>query len=443
METTKIFRSEEPEFCYNAPAGLRNGFLAASEGFMPTRTTTIPVHEDENLELRITQTGDALLAGLVRVLDQVPGSDAGPQRLATELGVDKVLASRLLKAVRSPDAMSAMHRAPGPDPLRRVLKASEKLGVPSDDLVAAHAAVDRFEALIRSELGDRSALEAVLSAWVPEARREFELRRSQAAFRAMSQLKGVEADVFAEAAILWPTEDGERIEVVWIKAVRGVRRLRPGALVKFTSQRSVESSDARRPLTLAGEPVESVPSTVVPEFSSSPVPTLVAQVVGEHTHYILDGIGLGEPADVVTCEVNHAEIARYVPASRGRRAWASSDVAIPSKRLQLDVLVHEDLFPGEHPDLRIYDSTIRGTADRNDPSRDIDQLDLLASVDHLGRGVSRFGSDHVRRYRRLLEHVCSALAFDGDKLRGYRVVADYPIYGAQYTMSFRTTDPPA
>ncbi len=410
---------------------------------MPVNAPSNSSREDATLELRITQTGDALLAGLAKVLEQVPGSDAGPQRLATELGVDKVLASRLLKAVRSPDAMSAMHRAPGPDPLRRVLKASERLGVAAPDLAAAHAAIDRFESLIRSDLGDRSALEAVLSAWVPEARREFELRRMQTAFRAMSQLKGVEADVFAEAAIFWPNDDGDHIDVVWIKAVRGVRRLRPGVTVKFTSHRSVEAPGARRPLTLAGEPVESVPSTVVPEFSTEPVPTLAGHVVGEHTHYLLEGIGLGEPADVVTCEVNRAEIPRYLPRSRARRAWASSDIAIPAKKFQLDVFVHPDVFPDEHPDLRVYDSTIRGTADRNDPSRDIDQFDLLASVEHLGQGATRFGSDAVRRYRSLIEHVCQSVGFESDQLRGYRVRADYPIYGSQYTMSFRTTDPPA
>ncbi|GJM18925.1 MAG: hypothetical protein DHS20C14_11380 [Phycisphaeraceae bacterium] len=395
------------------------------------------------LEVRITESGEALLAGLSGVLRQVPSADAGPQRLATALGVDKVLASRLLKAVRGGDAMSVLHRAPGPEPLRRVLRACSKAGVEPDALAEAHAAVDLFESLIRSEVGDRSGLEAILSAWIPEARRDFELRRKQAAFRAMSQLKGMHADAFAEAAIFWPSDDGERVDVVWLKAVIGLRCLRPGAVVRFTSQRSIEDAAGRRPRTLEGEPVESVANTVVPEFCSSPTPELTGNVVGEMTHYTLDRVSLGQSADVVTCEVNRAEIARYLPASRGRRAWASSDTAICSRVLQLDVLVHPDVFPGERPDLRIYDSAIRGTADRNDPSRDIDQLDLLESIDELGVGIDRFGSSHVPRYRSLLRHTCECLGYDGDLLRGYRVSSDYPVYGSQYAMSFRTTEPPA
>ncbi|MBL8886957.1 MAG: hypothetical protein JNK16_09870 [Phycisphaerales bacterium] len=395
------------------------------------------------LDVRIMRTGDELMSGLTKVLKFVPGNDAGPQRLATELGVDTVLASRLLKAVRSPDSMSMIHRTPGPEPLRRVLKASAKHGVPADVLAAAHEAVDAFENLIDSAAGDRSSLEAILSAWVPEARREFELRRKQAAFRAISQLKGVQANVFAETAIFTPSADGQHCDVVWIKAVSGLSRLRPAAVVKFTSKRGVETPNTRLPVTLQGEPIDSVQNAVVPEFCTSPTPALTAQIVGEQTHYLLEGVKLGDSIQLMTCEVNRSEIARYVQTSRGRRAWSSSDLAIPAQRFQFDTIVHQDLFPGEHPDLRIYDTAIRGTADRNDPARDIDQFDLLETVEHLGTGLARFASSDVPRYRQMLEFICSKLAYDPMKLRGYRVASDYPLYGSQYAMSFRTTDPPA
>ncbi|HWB20689.1 MAG TPA: hypothetical protein VG711_10335, partial [Phycisphaerales bacterium] len=291
-------------------------------------------HSADPLEMRITRAGDELLTTLGKVVEQVPGADGGPQRLAAELGIDMVLASRLLKAVRSPDAMSVIHRAPGPEPLRRVLKASAKLGVSADDLAAAHAAVDEFENLIRTEVGDRSALEAILSAWVPEARRDFELRRKQAAFRAISQLKGVHAEVFAETAIFWPSDDRQHVDVVWIKSVTGLARLRPGAIVKFISKRGVEQPDGRKPMTLAGERVDSVANAVVPEFCSEPTPKLTARVQGEQTHYLLEGVRVGEAVHVVTCEVNRNEIARYVPTSKSRRAWASSDLVLPAQRIQ-------------------------------------------------------------------------------------------------------------
>lgn len=405
----------------------------------------IPDRPLESIEVRITQTGDALLRGMSRVIERVPGSEAGPQKLAGQLGVDKVLASRLLKALRSSDPMAMVHRTPGPEPLRRVLAGSAKWGVPADLLAEAHAAVDGYEDLIRTDIGDRSALEAILSAWVPEARREFELRRKQAAYRAMSQLKGVEAEVYAEAAIFWPSEDHAHIDIVWIKAVIGLHRLRPGVPVHFTSQRRVEGREGRRPTTLQGEAVDTVEGAVVAEFSTNPVPRLKTQIAGEATHYLLDepGFGSGSAVNLVTCEVNRSEIPRYLPTSRNRRAWASSDINIPTRTSQFDLLIHEDLFPGESPDLRVYDTTIRGQADVNDRTRDIDRFDLLETVDALGMGSHRFGSSVVPQYRALLAHVCDTLGFDGERLRGHRVVSEYPIYGCQFALTLRTTEPPA
>ena len=125
------------------------------------------------LDVVIARTGDELLATLSRVLGQVPGTaNAGPQALATRLGIDKVLASRLLKALRAGDPLAVVNRAPGPEPLRRVLDAAESLGVAEATLSPAREAVDRFERLIRDEIGDRSSLDAILAAWVPDARRE-------------------------------------------------------------------------------------------------------------------------------------------------------------------------------------------------------------------------------------------------------------------------------
>lgn len=418
---------------------------------MPTpsaKSRTARRQSADALESRVVRTGDELLASLSRVMARLNGAAAGPQKLAKELGVDKVLASRLLKALRSPDGMTAMHRAPGPDLVRRVLRASAKLGVPAEDIAAADAATDAFEELIRAHggaqggSGDRTGLETVLSAWVPEARRDFEIKRKQSAFRAISQLKGVQADAFAETAIFWPSADGRHIDIVWLKCVIGLTRLRPGVSVKFTSQRAVDDSTQRRAQTLAGEPIESVDNAVLTEYCGSPAPRLSATLAGQQVHYLVEDARLGEPVRLVTCEVNRGEIPRYVPRSRNRRAWSSSDIAIPAREFQFDTLVHEDLYPGEHPDLRVYDTAVRGTADRNDPARDIDQFDLLDRVQQLGMASSALGSSHVPQYRRMLDDICERLGFDAGKLRAYRVEASYPLYGAQYVMSFGTTEPP-
>ena len=147
------------------------------------------------LEARITEVGTELGASLNLVLDALAEGRRGPQVLARALGLDKVLTSRLLKAARSRDPMAVAYHAPGPEPLRRFVKAARKRDVEGAIAERAERAVADFETLIREDIGDRSALDAMISAWLPEAREVFELRRRQTAFKALSQLKGVSAEV--------------------------------------------------------------------------------------------------------------------------------------------------------------------------------------------------------------------------------------------------------
>jgi len=389
--------------------------------------------------------GEGLLSSFEPVLAEVPEANSGPQKLAGALGIDKVLASRLLKMMRSYDAMTAVHRAPGPDPLRRALKAAERVGVDPALIGAAEESVDALEKLIRVELGDRSVLGTILSAWVPEARSEFETRRKQSVHRAMSQIQGVEVDVCDKTVVYWPSEDGLHLDSAILRMVHGLRRLRPGVTVHYSSMYPETMSGASRPANLAGEPIDSVSGAIVPEFSTSPVPEITARVAGDGTtHYLLDetSLGISTAIDLVSCEIVRPMAPRYRPRSHNRRTWSSMAINLPTKVSQFDFLVHEDVFPGEAPDLRLYDTVIRGNADVNDPARDIDRLDLLADIETLGTGVRRFGSSDVPRYQKTITHVMDRLGLDGSKFRGYRVSCEFPIYGSQFAMSFKTTDPP-
>jgi hypothetical protein len=103
--------------------------------------------------------------------------------------------------------------------------------------------------------------------------------------------------------------------------------------------------------------------------------------------------------------------------------------------LQFDVLVHRDLYPGNEPELVIYDTAFQGVASVNDRARDVDRLDLLESVDALG-APPRLRSADVPRYAELIEAAARSAGFDLPSFRGYRTRVDYPLYGSQVTMAF-------
>lgn len=397
--------------------------------------------EPSDIEIRIFQIGSCLMDSLGRVLDAIPDTPQGPQALARHINVDKVLASRLLRAVRSPDEMAALHRFPGPEPLRRVLRGASKVGVDAALIASAEDAVDRFACLIRDDLGDRGALDAIVSAWVPEARREFELRSKQTAFKAMSQLKGARADAILATAIIHPAADDGRLDLVWLSGVSGLQRLRPGAAVKLATRRMIPEDSDRRPFALDGKPVDGLHESVLDEFSGNPSPHIDTHHAGEVVHYTLGPAEFGprHAQDIVIAEVNRSEMPSSIPKDQDRRAFFFAETSIPAKVLQFDAIVHRDVYPGSDPRLRIYDTASEGVADVNDHGRDMDQLDVLESIEPLGATVGRIGSSSIPRYGSLIRHVFDRVQWDRDAFRIFRCRIDYPIYGSQIAMCF---DPP-
>jgi hypothetical protein len=387
----------------------------------------------------IATTGSRLVSTLSALIAQLGDPAIGPVALGKKLGIDKVLASRLLKGLRSGDPFSAVHRLPGPAPLRRVVESAQALGVGHEYTDAARAAVDEFDGLIRRNAGDRSTLETLLSAWIPEARREFELRRKQAAFRAMSQLRGVEAETNTATVFLRPNPDiPTMIDVVWLNALFNLKRLRPGAPVRFATRRIVSTPTGERmPVSLDGSSVDDLRGLLLPQFCSSPLPELEVSRFDNVVKYALadDGV-VGGATDLVFCEVNRAELPRYLPKGSPRRTYFFAEVQVPVKTLVFDVLVDSDLFPGGEPALRVYDTALEGIASVNDRSRDGDIYDMSEEITALGTGLARCRTERVPRCMAMLDTVVQSLGWNGDRLRAYRCVVEYPIYGSQVTMLF-------
>lgn len=391
------------------------------------------------IEIDISSTGRDLARSLGRVLDAV--GSGGPVEIAKTLGIDKVLASRALKAARNRDPMAVVFLAPGPDPLRRMLKAASRRGVEAALLDSAERAVDQFDRLIKKHAGDRSALDAILSSWLPEARAEFELRRKQSAFKAISQLKGAVADVNLATVMLGPSADGEHLDVVWISGLLGLHRLRPGAAVKFATRRLDGGDAPRRPMSLDGHAVDDLEGVRLDQYCTAPPPRLDIVRAGDVVHYTLAGEAFGprSAVDLVFAEVNRNEMKRFVSAGSRRKGYVFAEVSTPVRTLHFDVLVHAEVYPGADPELCIYDTALDGVANINDPGRDIDRMDMLESIQSLGVGPSRWRSGDVPNYAELVREVCVKLDWNAQAFRGYRCRIDYPMYGSQIAMAF---DPP-
>lgn len=401
-------------------------------------TFATPPAQDPPLEERISATAAELQTALREVLEGLPGVGEGPQALAQALGLTTVFGSRLLKAVRQHDPLAVAFHAPGPAPLRRFVRAARRRGVGAERVRRAVAAITEFETLVRQEAGDRSAFNALVSAWLPEARGAFEARRKQSVFKAMSELKGAAAERTLATVILHPSESGRSLDVVWLLGLYGLRRLRPGATVKLTSRRMGDEATSRRPRSLSGQSVEDLEGLRLDQFCQAAPAPMEVHKAGNRVHYLLGGeeVTPSGGVDLLLAEVNLEEIRRFVPRGSGRRGHFFAEVSTPCQAIVFDAMLHRDVYPGVRPELFLYDTTFEGVADVNDRSRDVDRLETSESVRELGAGIAPLRGTAVPRYTELLTQVHSALGWNPDEFRTWRVAIEYPLYGSQVTLAF-------
>jgi hypothetical protein len=239
------------------------------------------------------------------------------------------------------------------------------------------------------------------------------------------------------------------MEVVWVHGLTGLHRVRPGVAVKIASRRMTAEPTTRRSESLEGVPIELDSPPLVRDFCSRPTPDVRVHHVKDSMFYILggDGFGSGASVDIVFAEVNRAELkvpARaqdQVPEEVGgemRGAFFFAETVVPAKTLQFDMIVHESLFAGQDPVLRLHDTCFEGVADAMDPRRDLDRLDMMESIISLGRGLAGVRSSLLPRYAELLQRVMSGAGYEAAQMRAYRCAIDYPLYGSQVSMLFRT-----
>jgi len=391
----------------------------------------------QNLKQQVQEVGEDLSRALSRVLEAIPGSPHPPQRLADQLGTTVVNTSRLLKALSAGDPIAVLAHAPGPEPLRRILKSMRGKGPQRALLERAQKVVERFERMIQEEGGDRGSFDAVLATWLPEQRRRFEARRRQAAFKAMSELRGCSCDIDLSTLLLCPSQTPDRMDIACLQATYGLRRMRPGVPIKFGTRRLTQEDDPRHPADLDGNPaIDGLSSVRLDDFCVAPPAPLEPRVVGSTVLYLLGETGFGprSAVDIVLGELNRSELPLEPDA--GEERFFFHQAAVPARRAHFDLLAHRDLFDGKAPRLVVYDTTCEGPAVVNDPLRASDQIEVSETVQSWDAAGDALHGAGIPRYSDLVTSACGRLGWELADLRLHRLVVEHPLLGMQLCLSF-------
>lgn len=396
-----------------------------------------------SLEAKIIAVGQDLTDTFKAMLAELPDSPVRPQETSRALAIDPVLSSRLLKSLGKGDPIAVVQHIPGPDPLRRILKSAAKKGVARQTIEAAQKSVENFVLLIRNETGSRSSLSAVIASLLPDARAEFEVRRKQAAFKALSELKGASADVNLATFIIAPSKTPGRLDLILVVGLLGLRRWNPQATIRVGMAPRDSQSQLRKATSLDGQPViglEGLSGLRLDQFCTAPPSVLELRRISDCGHYIIGGNNFSPraPGDLIYAEAYFADGVRHAHKTPGRKSGTTAQAPVPCKLQIHDVLIHPDLFKGQMPEFHVTDTAQGGMAPVNDRSRDIDRWTLLESVQSMGTGLSHFRASEIPHYVDLLRHTFKSVGWNGEDFRGFRARIEFPIYCSQSSITFNT-----
>ena len=412
---------------------------------MQTRPGTSPSSLEAGSEIqeRVEHLGSELAEALSAVLAEVPNRGAGPQMLANVLEITVATASRLLKALSQERPVAILQLIPGPNPLRRIVESARAHGVSASTSGTALARIEEFDLLIREIAGYRSSFKAVLSTWLPGERREFEAARRQSVFKAMCELNGVSCDLDLSSILLHPSQEPGKLDLVDVKALLGIDRIRPDAVVHLSTQAvdvgGVRTRGERTPSNLAGEPAsDGLHSVRLDAYCSARPAPLSIQTRGGHVLYSLGPTGFGPSStvDLVLAEVNRAELDVFEPGHEAMRPYFFHLPELAARKSVFDLVVHRDVYPDFPLELLAFDTTGRGPASVNDPLRSVDRRRVHDELTVLGPGLARLRLLEFPRYTELLREVMEKLGWDPLEFRTYRLKLAYPLLGAQMTMAF-------
>lgn len=410
------------------------------------------------------RTGERLQAELRALVRSFPVETRTIVEMSRWLGVTRPVCQRLLRAIRHRgDPLTALSYFPGLQGLHQIVQAARRRSCDESLVAVATAAVDQYAVLIDEHGGSQTRLLAAL-ATIETFRRdagrheaapvdETESAR-QSAFESIRVLTRREFQTHLGVFLYRPrTDDPQKMDCITAMGMIGVQR-RPDALpicpthrFAYGDAKELEKADIHVQSVGDAPLAAGAPLSVLDRFCSKPLPHVVARQLGGQLPVLIDpDRAAKEPFDVVL-GTNFQAVEH--PAYHEPRLLDCSLVSEgPSQNLVMSVHLHRSLAQASIPTLAAYMVGNRGPiaspdTGRYDPltanlaaDRWFDRLPDRPRLEHLGMGLDRASCPAYPRLGELAEYLCSSQGWNPDEFVGYQCQVTYPLWGAQYLLSF-------
>src|SRR5262245_24093218 len=385
-----------------------------------------------DLRLRIEATGRELRRAINIVLEAVAGPRPRPTRVAQAIGLDKSLASRLVRSVRATSDMDLMHFVPSPGGLQIFADLARRYADPAS-IEHLRAAADRFTELLDAVPGGRASIDAQIAEDSRVALEKREHIAKQASFKAMSFVLGHFCDVLTTSLFLVPSANGRRVDGIEVHRRLGLRRMRPRtplALLSFWA----EASDAMKENAISFENVDGEPGAanptgfLLPEYSTQPLPELDVMRDGEMTTLVLGGNSSGHAPTQLTSVFRIRNGWALAPEAR-YQSLRGYVLHTPCREVVRDVYIAESLYSDATPQVSFVLPGPRAAMrpPRATGQRHFTEVGLTSSIVQLPPSPQPYDIPGVVNHAAVVKHALERTGHSMTRFRGWRFAMTYPI----------------
>lgn len=397
------------------------------------------------LEERLRALSKAMCSALEQTLKAaLHATDARsirPVQLTQGLGLNKSLASRVIRALHETDPLRALRGIPTPQGLHLIERAAREANADEAALERLSDAASAYAELLSEFSGGRTDLEATLAGWIPEERERAERDARRSVFRGMTTLSGTRAGTVYNSLYLIPSPtDPSKVDSLLIAIRQDVRRLRVGAPLLVMSFGPFGEDDGwkERRRTLDGQPVDNDPRTfLLPDLCSHPLPELqLAQSRCDATEIRIaeDALDVNESATLgLGCRtIEHFE--RYATEA-GRYGQMAVRAGRPTEAMTLYLFVHSEIEIDGDPFATVtLDHPVPRVERREPPVPDSDERTRAPKVIRLDEHPSGLSSQDVRSCKAIAENATREAGFSPDQFRKFRTRIEFPIQSEELVL---------
>lgn len=392
---------------------------SARLGVMPHAPSSTTATLPEAFVAEARETISVFCSYVDRLLEGSPRPIGRATDLKLVLGVRMSLAWQIFKITQIEDTLDAVTYIPRPDAMKRLLAAAEDAGFSKEAVWELTGAYERFAEFVNHHAGDRGSFDAMIAALGGQAAEQVDLRDRRAAFRAESNIWGVQSRMLYRCVVRHRSEDVSSDNVVLVSGSMGLRALRRVPSLPLI----------RRAIVLKGRSSEAQlrqpnhPIKLLGEFCTHPTPVIETTEIGGPSHEMLQFSGVGQTSRIDCFVQEEFRGLKVDDDTEGLSTGAF--VHSPCEHLVLDMLLPEGWCDPVTAAARTYGNVafVEQAALRSDellmPSKE--------TVRHLGTSIDALHDKLFPRAPQLVRHVLKDQGWVNTEFDIFRCVVRYPI----------------